>query len=60
MALNFSTRYPDKVEKIIAIACGIRSPILTKTHNLEQIMSIENDANFNNGNYYTHCHLIRD
>ena len=53
MALNFSTRYPDKVEKIIAIACGIRSPILTKTHNLEQIMSIENDANFNNGNYYT-------
>ncbi len=52
MALNFSSRYPEKVRKIITIACGLRAPILTKTHNLEQIYAIENDTNFNSGNYY--------
>ncbi len=52
LALNFSTRYPEKVDRVITIACGLRSPILTKTHNLEQILAIENDASFNNGDYY--------
>ena len=60
MALNFSTRYPNKVEKIIAIACGIKSPILTKTHNLEQIMSIENDVTLITEIITRHYHLIRD
>lgn len=52
MALNFSTRYPQRTDRVISIACGLRSPTLTKTHNLEQILAIENDPNFNNGNYY--------
>ncbi|MAS97856.1 MAG: homoserine O-acetyltransferase [Kiritimatiellaceae bacterium] len=52
MALNFSTRYPAKTKRVITIACGLRAPTLTKVHNLEQILSIENDPNFRNGNYY--------
>ena len=30
----------------------MRAPTLTKVHNLEQILSIENDPNFCNGHYY--------
>jgi len=52
MALNFSTRYPERTERIISIACGLRAPTLTKVHNLEQILAIENDPNFCNGHYY--------
>ena len=52
MALNFSTRYPNKTSRVVTIACGLRAPTLTKVHNLEQILSIENDPNFCNGNYY--------
>ncbi len=52
MALNFSTRYPEKTNRVITIACGLRAPTLTKVHNLEQILAIENDVNFCNGNYY--------
>ena len=51
-ALNFSTRYPEKTSRVITIACGLRAPTLTKVHNLEQILAIENDVNFCNGNYY--------
>ena len=52
MALNFSTRYPTKTSRVVTIACGLRAPTLTKVHNLEQILSIENDPNFCNGHYY--------
>ena len=52
MALNFSTRYPEKTNRVITIACGLRAPTLTKVHNLEQILAIENDVNFCNGDYY--------
>lgn len=52
MALNFTTRYPKYTTRVITIACGLRAPTLTKVHNLEQILAIENDPNFCNGNYY--------
>ena len=52
MALNFTTRYPKYTNRVITIACGLRAPTLTKVHNLEQILAIENDPNFCNGNYY--------
>jgi homoserine O-acetyltransferase len=52
MALNFTTRYPKFAERVVTIACGLRAPTLTKVHNLEQILAIENDPNFCNGHYY--------
>ena len=52
LAMNFSARYPQKVRRIIPIACGIETTILTRTHILEQILAVENDANFCNGHYY--------
>ncbi len=52
MVLNFAARYPEKVNRVIPVACGLQSTTLTRVHNLEQILAIENDPNFNNGHYY--------
>ena len=52
MVLNFATRYPDRVKRVIPVATGLESTTLTRVHNLEQILAIENDPNFNNGHYY--------
>ncbi len=52
LVMNFATRYPERVGRVIPVACGIESTTLTRTHNLEQILAIENDPNFNNGHYY--------
>ena len=52
MVLNFSARYPEMVDRVIPVACGLHSTTLTRVHNLEQILAIENDPNFNNGHYY--------
>ncbi len=52
LALNFATRYPEKADRVIPVACGLDSTTLTRVHNLEQILAIENDPNFNNGHYY--------
>ncbi len=52
LTLNFATRHPERVTNVIPIACGIKASILTRAHNLEQILAIENDANFKDGNYY--------
>lgn len=52
MVMNFATRYPNRVNRVIPVATGLQSTTLTRVHNLEQILSIENDPNFNNGHYY--------
>ncbi len=52
LVLNFAARYPEKVQRVIPVACGLDSTTLTRVHNLEQILAIENDPNFNNGHYY--------
>lgn len=52
LALNFAVRYPERVTRIIPIACGLNATTLTRAHNLEQILAIENDPNFCDGNYY--------
>lgn len=52
LTLNFATRYPQRVRTVIPIACGLKATILARAHNLEQILAIENDPNFNNGDYY--------
>jgi len=52
LVLNFATRYPEMADRIIPVACGLDSTTLTRVHNLEQILAIENDPNFNNGHYY--------
>jgi homoserine O-acetyltransferase len=52
MAINFATVYPDKVRVVIPIATGGRTTVLNRLIIFEQIMAIENDANFLGGDYY--------
>lgn len=52
LTLNLATRYPQRVTNVISIACGLRASMLSRAHNLEQILAIENDPNFNDGDYY--------
>lgn len=53
MALSLATRYPDLVDVVIPIAAGVRVTPLQKIHNFEQITAIENDPNFDDGDYYS-------
>ncbi len=51
-ALDFAARYPRRVRCVIPIATGVRTTVLSKAHNFEQIYAIEQDPNFRGGDYY--------
>lgn len=52
MAINFATLFPDRVRVVIPIATGGRTTVLNRLIIFEQILAIENDPNFNGGDYY--------
>ncbi len=52
MVLELATRYPERVHCLIPIATGARATTLHRLHNFEQIFAIEEDHNFNYGDYY--------
>ena len=52
LALQLAVIYPERVRCIIPIAAGGRVTTLQKLHNFEQIFAVEEDHNFNYGNYY--------
>ncbi len=52
LTLNFATGYRGRVTRVIPIACGLKATILSRANNIEQILAIENDPNFSDGDYY--------
>jgi homoserine O-acetyltransferase len=52
IALTFATRLPDRVRNVINIAAGFKTTVLNRLILFEQILAIENDPNFNGGDYY--------
>ena len=52
IALEFCMLFGERVKKAIIIGSAASTSSLNKLHNLEQIIAIENDPNFNNGDYY--------
>jgi len=52
MAVSLATQHPERVRNIVALASGIKTSILQRIHNIEQITAIESDSNFLGGNYY--------
>ncbi len=52
MAMTFATSYPDRVKVVIPLATGCRTTVLNRLIIFEQILAIENDPNFNGGDYY--------
>ena len=52
MAISLAAQYPNKVKNVVALASGIKTSVLQRIHNLEQITAIESDKDFSEGNYY--------
>ncbi|MCB2154289.1 homoserine O-acetyltransferase [bacterium] len=50
--MDLAVRYPDRVKVVIPIASGLRATVLSKVHNFEQIYAIQEDPDFQNGDYY--------
>lgn len=52
MCLSLATRYPQRVHAVIPIATSLYATTLQRISNFEQIMAIEEDPAFRNGDYY--------
>jgi len=52
VALTFATRLPHRVRNVINIAAGFKTTVLNRLILFEQILAIENDPNFNGGDFY--------
>lgn len=52
LALTFATRFPERVKRVASIAAGFKTTVLNRLILFEQILAIENDPNFNGGDYY--------
>jgi homoserine O-acetyltransferase len=52
VALTFATRLPDRVRNVVSIAAGFKTTVLNRLILFEQILAIENDPNFNGGDFY--------
>lgn len=50
--MDLATRFPARLKCAIPIASGLRTTVLTKTLNFEQIFAIQEDPDFNSGDYY--------
>jgi homoserine O-acetyltransferase len=59
MAILLATHCPERVRYVIPMATGFGTTILQRILNLEQIIAIRNDPNFNNGDYYQ-THLPKE
>jgi len=52
MALDLAVHFPERVANVITIGSGIRAHGLQQMHNLEQIIAITRDPDFQGGDYY--------
>lgn len=50
--LNFATRHPNRVRHVMPMSSGLTVTTLQRVQNFEQIFAIEEDRNFNGGDYY--------
>lgn len=53
LALTFATTFPHRVKRVASIAAGFKTTVLNRLILFEQILAIENDPNFQGGNYYS-------
>lgn len=51
-ALTFANLFPERVQKIVSVASSYQNTILNRLLLFEQILAIENDPHFAEGDYY--------
>jgi len=56
LAMLLATRFPERVKTVMPIASGFQTTVLQRVQNFEQIVAIQNDPNFRNGDYYDGPH----
>lgn len=52
LTLNLATRYPHRVNHVLPMSSGMAVTTLQRVLNFEQIYAIEEDPDFNGGDYY--------
>ncbi|MFK7851526.1 MAG: homoserine O-acetyltransferase [Akkermansiaceae bacterium] len=52
VATTFATRLPNRAKRVVNIAAGFKTTVLNRLILFEQILAIENDPNFNGGDFY--------
>ncbi len=52
LAVSFSTLFPNRVKLVVPIAGGFKTSVLNRLLLFEQILAIENDPQFQSGDYY--------
>lgn len=52
LALTFATTFPQRVQRVVSLAAGFKTTVLNRLILFEQILAIENDPNFQGGDYY--------
>ncbi len=52
ISLTYSTLFPSEVDTVISIAAGFKTTVLNRLILFEQILAIENDPHFCDGDYY--------
>jgi len=52
LAILLATRRPQRVNTVIPIATGLKTTVLHRVYNFEQILAIRNDPKFKGGDYY--------
>ena len=52
LSMDLAVRFPGRVAAVIPVGSGPKPSMLKKMLNFEQIYAIEEDANFNHGDYY--------
>ncbi|MGD1896490.1 MAG: homoserine O-acetyltransferase [Phormidesmis sp.] len=52
LSMLLATRRPHRVKKVVPIATGLKTTVLHRVHNFEQILAIRNDPHFQGGDYY--------
>jgi len=52
LAMDLAIQFPERVRLVIPVASGVRVPNLTRVHNFEQLFALQEDPNFNRGDYY--------
>ena len=54
MCVSLATLFPERVKIVVSIASALEISLLQKIVCFEQVLAIENDKNFNGGDYYGH------
>lgn len=53
ITLTYATLFPTNVKHVISIAAGFKTTVLNRLILFEQILAIENDPHFQDGDYYS-------